>query len=128
MFEIITTKGRKSADNLAELAAWLDEMQPSSVRIVHGDIEAEVEYSDDEPENDLRWALRLEEAAALDLAVNDDSIYLAGLGQGHVHMVYLRRDADCVTLVDNTNEVSRKLRDDETLAEVAAGVESEGRE
>lgn len=123
MYTLITTKGRKSAADLATLAAWLDEMQPSSTRIAHGDSEAEVEWSDDEPENDLRWALRLEEAAALDLTVNNDNIYLAGLGRGHAHLIYLRRDVACVTLMDNTNEVSRELRDDETLAEVLAAVQ-----
>lgn len=124
MYTLITTKGRKSAADLATLAAWLDEMQPSSTRIVHGDIEAEVEWSDDEPENDLRWALRLEEAAALDLTVNNGNIYLTRIRDEHP--VYLRRDVACVTLVDDRSMVSRELRDDESLAEVLAAVQRGG--
>lgn len=126
MYQLITTKGRKSADNLADLAEWLEEMQPSSTRIVHGEIEAEVEWSDDEPENDLRWALRLEEANALDLTVNNGNIYLTPMDDAHT--VYLRQDVACVTLVDNRSMVSRELRDSESLADVAAAVEREGRE
>ena len=126
MYQLITTKGRKSADNLADLAEWLEEMQPSSVRIVWGEIEAEVEWSDDEPENDLRWALRLEEANALDLTVNNGNIYLTPMDDAHT--VYLRQDVACVTLVDNRSMVSRELRDFESLSDVAAAVEREGRE
>lgn len=126
MFQLITTKGRKSADTLEALAAWLQEMQPSSVRIVRGDIEAEVECSDDEPENDLRWALRLEEANVLNLTVENDNIYLTPIDDAHT--VYLRHDVACVTLVDNHSMVSRELRDDESLADVAAAVEREGHE
>lgn len=126
MYQLITTKGRKSADTLEALAAWLLEMQPSSTRIVHGKIEAEVEWSDDEPENDLRWALRLEEANALDLTVNNGNIYLTPMDDAHT--VYLRQDVACVTLVDNRAMVSRELRDSESLADVAAAVKREGRE
>lgn len=126
MYQLITTKGRKSADNLADLAEWLEEMQPSSVRIVWGEIEAEVEWSDDEPENDLRWALRLEEANALDLTVNNGNIYLTPMDDAHT--VYLRQDVACVTLVDNRSMVSRELWDFESLSDVAAAVEREGRE
>lgn len=126
MYQLITTKGRKSADSLADLAAWLLEMQPSSVRIVWGEIEAEVEWSDDEPENDLRWALRLEEANALDLTVNNGNIYLTPMDDAHT--VYLRQDVACVTLVDNRSMVSRELWDFESLSDVAAAVEREGRE
>lgn len=38
MYQLITSKGRKSAETLEALAAWLLEMQPSSTRIVHGDL------------------------------------------------------------------------------------------
>lgn len=126
MFQLITTKGRKSADTLEALAAWLQEMQPSSVRIVWGDIEAEVECSDDEPENDLRWALRLEEANVLNLTIENDNIYLTPIHDAHP--VYLRRDVACVTLVDDRSMITRDLRDDEMLSDVAAAVEREGRE
>lgn len=93
MYQLITTKGRKS---------------------------------DDEPENDLRWALRLEEARALGLTVRDGGIYFTP--RSDVHSVYLRKDAAHATLVDNRAMVSCELRDFESLAEVAAAVEREGRE
>lgn len=122
MYQLITSKGRKSADTLEALAAWLLKMQPGSTRIVHGDLEAEVEWTDRDCEQDLRWALRLEEAAALDLTVNNNNIYLTRVADPFP--VYLRPDVDCVTLVDEAGCVARKLSDGETLAQVLAAVEA----
>lgn len=136
MYQLITTKGRKSADNISTLAAWYSMMQPSSARIVHGEMEAEIDehldpsmdgldVDDDEyeasVENAMRWALRLEEAAALDLTVNNDNIYLTRMGVGA--LVYLRRDVDCVTLVDDRAMVSRELGDAETLADMLTALQ-----
>lgn len=119
-YQVITSKGRKSAGTLEAIAAWLLEMQPSSTRIVWGDVEAEVEWADRDCEQDLRWALRLEEAAGLDLTVNNNNIYLTRVDDSHP--IYLRADVACVTLVDNRNMISREIRDDETLADLVDAV------
>lgn len=136
MYQLITTKGRKCADTLTTLSAWYAVMQPSSARIVSGDLEAEVDehldpsmegndVDDGEYEasvaNAMRWALRLEEAAALDLTVNNDNIYITNMNAGP--LVYLRRDVDCVTLVDDRAMVSRELGDAETLADMLTAIQ-----
>lgn len=74
MYQLITSKGRKSADTLEALAEWLLDMQPSSTRIVWGDIEAEVEWTDDDCEQDLRWALRLAEAETDHLVIRAERV------------------------------------------------------
>ena len=122
-YQIITTKGRKSADTLEALAAWLLEMQPSSTRIVHGDVEAEVEWEDETCEQDLQWALRLEEAAALDLTIRNDRIYLVD-GGADSESVYVARFGDGVCIVDYDCQ-RRVIRDGETLADLAAAVAAE---
>ncbi len=122
-YQLITTKGRKSADTLEALAEWLLDMQPSSTRIVWGDIEAEVEWTDDDCEQDLRWALRLAEAEALDLTVNNNDIYLTRVDDPRP--VYLRADVDCVTLVDDRGYQARTLHDAETVEAVLRAAEAE---
>lgn len=115
MFQIITTKGRKSADNITDLAAWLEEMQPSSVRIVWGDIETEVDCSDDADTiaDELRRALRMEEADRLDLTVSNDNIYLGNLNAPHSALKFIRFDVGSPVLVDGHDQ--RPMADDETL-------------
>lgn len=115
MYQLITTKGRKSADNLADLAEWLEEMQPSSVRIVWGEIEAEVEWSDDAGviADELRRALRMEEADRLGFTVSNDNIYLGDLDAPHGELKFIRFDVGAPVLV--TGHDHRPLADGETL-------------
>lgn len=115
MYQLITTKGRKSADTLEALAAWLKEMQPSSVRIVWGEIEAEVDCSDDADviADELRRALRMEEADRLGFTVSNDNIYLGDLDAPRSELKFIRFDAGAPVLVSGHDH--RPLADNETL-------------
>ena len=113
MYQLITTKGRKSADTLEALAAWIEEMQPSSTRIVWGEIEAEVECSDDAIVDELRRALRMEEADQLGFTVSNDNIYLGDLDAPHGALKFIRFDVGAPVLVSGHDH--RPLADCETL-------------
>lgn len=125
MIQLITTKGRKSCETIDAAAAWLEEMQPSSVRIAHGDIECEVECPDGAGTiaTELRWALRLEEAFRLNLTVENDNIYLTSTS---APLVTVRVGSEGVELRDDQAMVTRRLFDGETLADVLAAVRAEG--
>jgi len=116
-YQLHTTKGRKSADTLAELADWLREMQPSSVRIVRDNIEAEVEWDDDTAEVNLHWALLLAESEKLDLTVDNDNIYLNRIDSRFLQILTCCTDA--VWLVDDLRAVKRPLDAHETIRGLA---------
>lgn len=120
MFQLITTKGRTSSESLAELAYWLEINQPSFVRIVWGEIEAEVECSADRKAivDELRRALRMEEADRLNLTVANGNIYLSDIGANP--LAFIRFDAGAAVLVDGG--VDCELADDETLASLLENV------
>ena len=115
MYQLITTKGRKSADTLEALAAWIEEMQPSSTRIAWGEIETEVECSDDADAivDELRRALRIEEADRLGFTVSNDNIYLGDLDAPHGALKFIRFDVGAPVLVSGYDH--RPLADGETL-------------